>query len=539
MKTATMARVRHLLLPRQRIVALMQICCRRRQLPPNLWDSAARTARKWTTPRKRRKVRKLLLLRRPNRQRRSSFSSSSSSSSSGSAEEQARKKKERRGVHVVLLLHLPRGVDNKFCVSFDLRWRYAFVDSVFGNLASGLPDVEGMINRSMKDVVADLDLKKVLLRCFRPSLSKLVYLHERTNDDVRRQIELLLAYIQDEPFVGLVRRAIYDMLTKAHAEIASAEDALAKLGSGSSSSGEELAEQEARLVKVLDAKRGANWHLTLDVSDAAHEERALELAGTFQATLHAQIMSAVSSTLAIALSHMDRGHGLRLLAEKPRLKALWRGLFQLSFTQMNVFELVNATNNASKQAQQTAQQQQGQQTPQQKRQKSRGEVEVANDSSSAEPFKCRFPFSFFVMKHLEHMRSITEGAPNELALASQFALLGLGSGLEGSLIGWDGGSGGDSSEKDGLDSSSGSAVDDKDDDDDELLRSYVHDFVCMQCPPVDGMSRKAQADFLWHVLSRPQIDRTKPTTNGSRGDEEEEEEEEGGQRVGRQAVRLQ
>ena len=133
------------------------------------------------------------------------------------------------------------------------------------------------------------------------------------------------------------------------------------------------------------------------------------------------------------------------------------------------------------------------------------------------------------MKHLEHMRSITEGAPNELALASQFALLGLGSGLEGSLIGWDGGSGGDSSEKDGLDSSSGSAVDDKDDDDDELLRSYVHDFVCMQCPPVDGMSRKAQADFLWHVLSRPQIDRTKPTTNGSRGDEEEEEEEEGGQ----------
>ena len=95
-------------------------------------------------------------------------------------------------------------------------------------------------------------------------------------------------------------------------------------------------------MKVLDAKRGANWHLTLDVSDAAHEERALELAGTFQATLHAQIMSAVSSTLAIALSHMDRGHGLRLLAEKPRLKALWRGLFQLSFTQMNVFELVNA-----------------------------------------------------------------------------------------------------------------------------------------------------------------------------------------------------
>ena len=81
-----------------------------------------------------------------------------------------------RGVHVILLLHLPRGLDNKFCVSFDMRWRYAFVDSIESNARIGLPDVESMIGKTMEEVVKELNLKKVLMKCFRPSLAKLTYL---------------------------------------------------------------------------------------------------------------------------------------------------------------------------------------------------------------------------------------------------------------------------------------------------------------------------------------------------------------------------
>jgi hypothetical protein len=49
------------------------------------------------------------------------------------------------GVHVVLLLHLPRGEtegEQRYCVDFDTRWKFSFVDSIFSADALGLPDVE-------------------------------------------------------------------------------------------------------------------------------------------------------------------------------------------------------------------------------------------------------------------------------------------------------------------------------------------------------------------------------------------------------------
>lgn len=90
---------------------------------------------------------------------------------------------------MALLIHLPRGADgSNFNVSFDSRWRYAFVDSIASSDSLGLPDVESMIGRTMKEVIASLDLGLVLVRAFRMALSRLKYQYPRSNDDVRQQV---------------------------------------------------------------------------------------------------------------------------------------------------------------------------------------------------------------------------------------------------------------------------------------------------------------------------------------------------------------
>jgi hypothetical protein len=104
-------------------------------------------------------------------------------------------------------------------------------------------------------------------------------------------------------------------------------------------------------------------------------------------------------------------------------------------------------------------------------------VEVPNDGASGEHFRALFPFSFFISKHMETMRQLTESA-DESALQQQFSMLGLGHGLDGDLSNWNGRG-------------------------DKLLRRYMHDFVCMQCLEVSGMDRQGQAEFAWNALSKP------------------------------------
>lgn len=316
----------------------------------------------------------------------------------------AEAERARRGIHVVMLLHLPRGVANKWCASFDLRWRLAFVDDVRAANATGLPPVEHMVGKSMSDVVAGLEMKKVLALSFRPALARLRYSAERSNDQVREQVALLLAFLEQPFFVALMAAAVAEMIAKSKT-------------------------------------------FALDVASAAHEdEGALARSGTFQGALHAQVVAAVSTTLAVALSHADRNGTLRLLAE-PALQDLWARLFEASFRQMQVFETASAKARHGPL-------------------RGRAGVDVASDGHGGSDFAAAFPFSFFVDKHFGALRALSEGTSEE-ALAQQFGLLGLG--LEGNL-------------------------------DPPLLQRYVRDLCRVHFKAVAGMPAEAQAALLFRLL---------------------------------------
>lgn len=118
-------------------------------------------------------------------------------------------------VNVIILLHLPRGEvegDCRYCVDFDTRWHFAFVDSIFSAESMGLPDVETMIGKSMLDVLSGLDTKKLLLKSFRSSLSSLVFPHERTNGDLIFQIKTIIKALDDVVFVDAVKVFLNAML---------------------------------------------------------------------------------------------------------------------------------------------------------------------------------------------------------------------------------------------------------------------------------------------------------------------------------------
>lgn len=164
-----------------------------------------------------------------------------SGSANSSPERRAKSRRGgSKGVHVLLLIHLPRGSDGvNYCVSFDARWRYVFVDSIASADAAGLPDFESIVGRSIKDIVSSIDLRRALLRACRPALARLSYQHSRTNDDVREQIVTLLRQLDDPVFLEAVRGK-------------------------------------------LDVMMDSSWGSEVDVAAAAMEDRELQLAGTFQ-----------------------------------------------------------------------------------------------------------------------------------------------------------------------------------------------------------------------------------------------------------------
>ena len=100
----------------------------------------------------------------------------------------------KKNVHVLLLIHLPRGNDEgdgKYLVDFDTRWKFAFVDSIEAANTLGLPDIEGMIGKTMKEIVLSLDIPKVLQKSFRQSLSRLTYSYQRYDRRSYRHIILI------------------------------------------------------------------------------------------------------------------------------------------------------------------------------------------------------------------------------------------------------------------------------------------------------------------------------------------------------------
>eukprot|EP01048_Picozoa_sp_COSAG05_P017147 COSAG05_NODE_2300_length_3258_cov_2.192149_1_plen_1074_part_01 len=289
----------------------------------------------------------------------------------------------RKTLDIILLVHLPRSSDSHFCVDFDKRWNYAFVDQVIPASDHGLLDVEDMMGRSMTDILHSIDLSKVLAANFRLAITRLVYLYERSNEDVRSQIGVLLGCLDTPVFVDAVR---------------------AKMG-----------------IMVEEFK------LSLDLSGITDGDDGLALAGTFQQALGNQITDALAAMFAIVLSHMDRNGGLRLFTADVPQQPLWLYLFTKTFADMLVVNLHGAKQTVVMGS----------------RPKS---IEVPSDGTDRAAFQSQFPFSFFISKALESMReasvgiaaaeaSSAVGSEHKLtaALQSQFDLLSLEHGLADAL----------------------------------------------------------------------------------------------------------
>jgi RZ type zinc finger domain/AAA domain (dynein-related subfamily) len=319
-----------------------------------------------------------------------------------------------RGVHVVMLIHLPRG-DIAYNFDFDKRWNYAFIDSTMPAHVTGLPDIQSMLGHSLEDIMGNLDMRQMLLRTFRAAMTRLVYMHERTNDDVRRQILFLLKHIEerhdDSPLVGIVKSTVREMVEQSE--------------------------------------------LSLDIMATAREETELALAGTFQAALHRKLSDVVSSYFAIILSHLDRNAGMYLVDETDgNVQELWLYLYRRSFKDMQIAQRAQRTR----------------------------EVEVKSDGAGNQPFDCRFPFSFFLIKLLESLRpAVANLRSNQAdALHQQVQLLNLEHGIGGELP-------------------------------ESLLRRYMYDFTCMLAVHTPALDKQSQSDIVWRALTVCAPDNKTPT----------------------------
>ena len=204
-----------------------------------------------------------------------------------------------RSLHLMVLLHLPRGDgQTSYSVDYSAKWKVAFVDSIESQDDSGLPDLAEMIGRPMSELVGKLNLKSVLEREFRGAMAKLKYPHTHTYNDVQNDIRLILSHLQNPEFLAVVRDEINALVSK-------------------------------------HESKGDGKGLTALASDA----KQLALCGTFQSAMRRQVIGTVLSLFAEMMAHMDRNYGISLYAEEEaasdgtELRGMWRYLFHESFRQ--------------------------------------------------------------------------------------------------------------------------------------------------------------------------------------------------------------
>jgi hypothetical protein len=97
--------------------------------------------------------------------------------------------------HVIFVVHLSRNRFDlsSFLLDFDAKWHAVFIDSVGFAEKSGLPDLTQMLNRPLRDVVAQVDFQYVLTnQCLRPALARLIYPSKRGATELKSQIQILL-----------------------------------------------------------------------------------------------------------------------------------------------------------------------------------------------------------------------------------------------------------------------------------------------------------------------------------------------------------
>jgi hypothetical protein len=265
------------------------------------------------------------------------------------------------GVHMMVLLHLPRGSDMQYCMDFSPQWRCAFVDAMEDKDHLGLPSIEEVVgeSQSLSQIVAQLKLRPVLQQEFRRSLSKLHYPHKRDNSDVHRHINCLTSCLRDDDFLATVR---------------------------------------AEVLALIQDKADSS-----DLVQSARKADRLNAAGTFQAAMHIQIIESVSVMFAFVLEHMDRNYGLQLYDQEEK-RPMWLYLFHRYMpSPKNTFNMKNHSFEVLSDA----------------FKENRGGAR----SSKHERFELRFPFSFYLNRELTAMRETAEQTGNpEQYLRDQLAI---------------------------------------------------------------------------------------------------------------------
>lgn len=346
-----------------------------------------------------------------------------------------------RGIHVIMLIHLCRGDDaggeGKYCVDFDTRWNYAFVDSI--STAPGLPDIESMMGKSAVEIFDLFDAKDILSLAFRPSLSKLDYFYERTSEDLRNQILCVLQCLENSQFVDLILNVLRALIPQYTGEIN----------------------------ETFEGGLGVSW-LAGSIETMADKE--LQLAGTFQSALHGQVLDIASTLFAVILSHMLRNDTLMLFLESVKNLenysadvSLWIYLFQISFNGSSLISLLKQKMENGRRSAVSLTSSVGSTW-----RKDVKLVSVKGDGMDGCLLASQFPFSFYVASIIDSMRKVCE-LLDETNLIRQFATTGLGMNL--------------TANQDTL-----------------YISEYIYDFMSMKCRTVEGLPRDKQASLFEHIL---------------------------------------
>uniref|UniRef100_A0A7S1FB82 RZ-type domain-containing protein n=1 Tax=Noctiluca scintillans TaxID=2966 RepID=A0A7S1FB82_NOCSC len=275
------------------------------------------------------------------------------------------------GVFVILIVHLQRGIARNFSFDFDSRWHFVFLDSVEPALElSAMPSLGQMLNMSLLDVVSGLDFGVLLKQCFRSALSRLIDPHSRNSEYVQRQIQQMLVYLEDGPFVGMARDWVLRVLKETPKN---PED-----------------EKEGSV--------GQDTHWFAAIASAAHE---LALAGTFRAALHNRIVVLVTSLFTALLAHLDRNGGLVLLSETSK-RELWLKLATASLSSSLSMRLHKEAVSAITET-------------------ATAQHEVGTDAQTgARPFASRMPSSWFVSRTIGQLRHVIETLPPQEQLSALY-----------------------------------------------------------------------------------------------------------------------
>jgi len=378
------------------------------------------------------------------------------------------------GIHVVILIHLPRGDaanvvtsnsnNAQYSLDFDTRWRAAFVDSMSAS-TNGLPEAEAIIHRPLLDLVCskELKLKQLLTTVCRSSLAKLYTTFDRSNIDVKRQIGEITNCLEHESFVDLCQETLEKLL-----HFQSEKGAISNMGVTATGN---------------------------DITSKALNERELQLAGSFQGALHKQILDTVAALFAVVLSHMDRNNSLALYRPTGSSASvlmknqivIWKYLFMQSFNPSILLSHLKSTAAEAKGATNSV------------------SIELKSDACGGnDTFVSQFPFSFYLLPLLETLRNdAMAGAEGngEAQLQGQIRTLCLEhmSHLTETPT--------ESEEKestDDLTEESGLSMS-------VSIAKFIYDLTCMRCKPVTGLSREKQARVVQKLLSCVNIPSSKST----------------------------